>query len=281
MPARKVAVVTGSNKGIGYAIVRGLLRSKDFDGDVFLLSRDVARGEAAVRKLESEEGLKAQFHQFDIDDADSVRRLRDAMSSRYGGIDVLVNNVGIAFKNADGVPFAEQATVTMRTNYHGTVRACDELVPIVKDGGRIVNVSSWLGLSNLRKCSDELQRFFRSDQLTVDALTAKMRDFVKHAQTGAHQAAGYPDSAYGMSKVGMTALTRVWARKLKADGSAKRGIVINACCPGWVRTDLGGHNASKSTDEGAITPLYLALLPPGTTSPYGEFVSSKKIQEWS
>lgn len=57
-------------------------------------------------------------------------------------------------------------------------------------------------------------------------------------------------------------------------------ILLNACCPGWVRTDMAGPKAPKSPEEGAITPVYLALLPPGATEPHGKFVSDKEVQVW-
>lgn len=90
-----VAVVTGSNKGIGFAIVRALC--KQFAGDVYLTARDPGRGQEAVAKLQ-EEGLHALFHQLDIDDLQSIRALRDFLKEKYGGLNVLVNNAGIAFK---------------------------------------------------------------------------------------------------------------------------------------------------------------------------------------
>ena len=70
----KVAVVTGANKGIGFAIVRGLC--KQFDGDVFLTARDEGRGSAAVEELKKE-GLNPKFHQLNLDDQSSIERLRD------------------------------------------------------------------------------------------------------------------------------------------------------------------------------------------------------------
>lgn len=57
-------------------------------------------------------------------------------------------------------------------------------------------------------------------------------------------------------------------------------ILLNACCPGWVRTDMAGPKAPKSPEEGAVTPVYLALLPPGATEPHGKFVSDKEVQTW-
>lgn len=57
-------------------------------------------------------------------------------------------------------------------------------------------------------------------------------------------------------------------------------ILLNACCPGWVRTDMTGPKAPKSPEEGAVTPVYLALLAPGATEPHGKFVSDKEVQTW-
>ena len=92
----RVAVVTGGNKGIGLAIVRDLCQQ--FSGDVMLTARDVARGQAAVQQLQAE-GLSPRFHQLDIDDLGSIRALRDFLLKEYGGLNVLVNNAGIAFKS--------------------------------------------------------------------------------------------------------------------------------------------------------------------------------------
>ncbi|CAO2632424.1 Carbonyl reductase [NADPH] 3 [Lemmus lemmus] len=92
----RVALVTGANKGIGFAITRDLCRK--FSGDVVLTARDEARGKAAVKQLQAE-GLSPRFHQLDIDDLQSIRALRDFLLKEYGGLDVLVNNAGIAFKS--------------------------------------------------------------------------------------------------------------------------------------------------------------------------------------
>ena len=92
----RVALVTGASKGVGFAIVRDLCRQ--FQGDVVLTARDEARGRAAVQQLQAE-GLSPRFHQLDIDDLQSIRALRDFLRKEYGGLDVLVNNAGIAFKS--------------------------------------------------------------------------------------------------------------------------------------------------------------------------------------
>ncbi|NXM69466.1 CBR1 reductase, partial [Serilophus lunatus] len=276
MSSVPVAVVTGSNKGIGLAIVRALCR--EFQGDVFLTARDPGRGQQAVAQLQ-QEGLKAFFHQLDIDDLQSIRALRDFLKEKYGGLDVLVNNAGIAFKVQDTTPFAIQAEVTLKTNFFGTRNVCTELLPLVKPYGRVVNVSSMVSSRALQSCSPELQQKFRSDTITEEELVQLMAKFVEDAKQGVHSREGWPNTAYGVSKIGVTVLSRIQARLLSQQRAGQH-ILLNACCPGWVRTDMAGPKATKSPEEGAETPVYLALLPSDAAAPHGQFVSDKTVQPW-
>ncbi|XP_054831107.1 carbonyl reductase [NADPH] 1-like [Eublepharis macularius] len=276
MSCSPVAVVTGSNKGIGFAIVRAL--GKQFSGDVYLTARDADRGRAAVAELQAE-GLKPLFHQLDINDLQSIRALRDFLKEKYGGLNVLINNAGIAFKVADTTPFATQAEVTLRTNFFATRNVCTELLPLLKPNGRVVNISSIVSVRALAGCSQDLQQKFRSDTITEEELMKLMEKFVEDAKKGVHEREGWPNTAYGVSKIGVTVLSRIQARLLNETRKAD-GILLNACCPGWVRTDMAGPKAPKTPEEGAETPVYLAFLPPGADRPHGQFVSEKKVLPW-
>ncbi|XP_020769537.2 carbonyl reductase [NADPH] 3 isoform X1 [Odocoileus virginianus] len=272
----RVALVTGANKGIGFAIARDLCR--EFPGDVVLTARDEARGRAAVQQLQAE-GLSPRFHQLDIDDLQSIRALRDFLRKEYGGLNVLVNNAGIAFKTDDPTPFDIQAEVTLKTNFFATRNVCNELLPIVKPHGRVVNVSSSQGSQALENCSEDLQEKFRCKTLTEEDLVDLMKKFVEDTKNEVHEREGWPSSAYGVSKLGVTVLSRILARRLEEKRKADR-ILLNACCPGWVKTDLGGAHASRTVEEGAETPVYLALLPPDATEPHGQLVCDKVVQNW-
>ena len=171
-----------------------------------LSTRNEENGKEAVRKLEGE-GLKPQFHQLDIDSADSIQNLRRYLSDTYGGLDVLVNNAAMAYKAASTAPFLEQATNTLRTNFTGTLNVTRALMPLLRLHGRVVNVSSMM--SRLKQVSADLQKKFSDPSLTESQLVALMQQFVDDVAAGNHREKGWSNTAYGISKVGVTALTKV------------------------------------------------------------------------
>ena len=112
---------------------------------------------------------------------------------------------------------------------------CTDLCCIL---GRVVNVSSSVSVSSLKKGSPELQQKFRSETITEEELVGLMNKFVEDTKNGVHKKEGAPDNINGVRKIGVTVLSGIQARKL----SGQRGrdkILLNACCPGWVRTDKG------------------------------------------
>ena len=177
MSTQRVAIVSGSNKGIGFAIVRGLC--KQFDGDVYLTSRDESRGQNAVKELESE-GLKPKFHLLDVTNAQSIEALKKDIVKQYGGVDVFVHNAGIAYKASNPASFAEQARVTLPANFTSTVNLCQSFLPVMRDEGRFVTVSSFVAPMTLKKCSDELKiRISKSNRFRQRTMAISKRRTTK------------------------------------------------------------------------------------------------------
>ncbi|XP_047113995.1 carbonyl reductase [NADPH] 1-like [Schistocerca piceifrons] len=271
----KLAVVTGGNKGIGLAIVRSLCEK--FDGTVYLTARDVKRGEAAVDELKKD-GLKVKFHQLDIDDQNSIDRFSDFLKENYEGLDILVNNAAIAYPVESTLSFGEQAENTIRVNFFGVLATCKALFPLLRPHARVVNLSSSEG--HLTKIpGDSLRKKFSNPDLTEEELCDLMRQFVEAAKKGEHEKHGWRNSAYGVSKVGVTALTFMQQKAFDAD--ERPDIIVNAVHPGYVSTDMSNHKGPLTVEQGADAPVYLALLPPGVSSPRGEYIwCDRQVVNW-
>ena len=142
---KKVAVVTGANKGIGLEVARQLCKE---NVQTILACRSEILGTAAAKELRAE-GLDAVFEKCDIGSEDSIKSFVAAISSKYSHIDILLNNAAIAYKNSDPTPFNQQARPTMAINYFGTLQMTEAMLPLLKasPSPRIVNVASQAGTS--------------------------------------------------------------------------------------------------------------------------------------
>ncbi|TNN04845.1 Carbonyl reductase [NADPH] 1, partial [Schistosoma japonicum] len=130
-----VCTVTGSNKGIGYNIVEKLAEfyGESSEWDIYLTARNVELGLEAVKKL-SGKGLDVKFHQLDITDRDSRKAFLTFVKTNYpNGINVAVNNAGIAYKAESTTPLGEQARVTINTNFTSTVDFTEEFIPLLAE----------------------------------------------------------------------------------------------------------------------------------------------------
>ncbi|KAK2578951.1 hypothetical protein KPH14_011155 [Odynerus spinipes] len=269
-----IAVVTGGNKGIGFAIVKELCQQ--FDGIVYLTARDTQRGLNAVKELEAQ-GLKSKFHQLDINEDDSVKTFRDYLQKTHGGLDVLVNNAAIAFKTAAIEPFGYQAEETIRVNYFGLKRVCNILYPLLRPHARVVHVSSSAGrLLNIP--GESLRKKLSDPNLTEEELDKLMSEFVELAKKDAHLEHGWPNSAYVVSKVGVSALAGI--HQSKFDNDPREDIAVNAVHPGYVDTDMTSHKGSLTPDQGAVAPIYCALLPKNTDIKGKYIWFDKTLSDW-
>ena len=127
---------------------------------------------------------------------------------------------------------------------------------------------------HLDKYSPALRARFRAAASVAD-VTALMEDFRAAVAAGEERAQGWPSAAYAVSKAGLTAVTGVLAREERERG---RGVLVNSCCPGYVRTDMTRGGGMKSVDEGAQTPVMLAVGEVGGR--LGEFWQGERVVEW-
>ena len=225
MPSPRIAIVTGANKGIGFHIAERLIREGFY---TIIACRNEALGLEAVGKL-GVIGKDVELRQLDISDSKSIDSFSAAIQKDFsGGIDVLVNNAAIAFKNSDPTPFAQQAAPTFQTNFFGTVHLTTKMIPLLEKRGdgrsRIVNVASQAGMLRIIKDGPLKVKMASAEQsMSLLELEDVARDFVTTVSSGATGA--YPHTCYGFSKLCVIAYTKILARLHPC-------ILSNACCPG-------------------------------------------------
>ncbi|OAP59312.1 hypothetical protein AYL99_06610 [Fonsecaea erecta] len=284
----RVGACTGSNKGIGLAIIRQLAlqypRSPLNSGPLllYLTARNEERGQAALESIKADPQLKSakalrndggltdvKFLPLDIDSERSIEEFAGKITQEHpDGIDFLINNAGIAM---DG--FNENVVrKTLHCNYYGTLEATQKLLPHIKDGGRLVNVASMAGQLGSKYSSSIRARFLNAK--TPEEITQLMEEFSAAVTNGTYQK-NWPGAAYAVSKAGVIGMTRTIARQNAEKGST---VLINSCCPGWVNTDMSKGRGVKTPDQGAQTPVLLAIGDIGGSN--GQFWQEERVSSW-
>jgi carbonyl reductase 1 len=240
-----VAIVTGANRGLGLETAHTLARA---GYRVWLTGRDQNSTNEAAAKLQAE-GLDVQAAALDITDESTIRAFAQRIQTEPP-IAALVNNAGASLPGFD----AEVAAQTLDNNYRGALRVTDALWAQLAANANIVMVSS--GMGELSNFSTALQRRLLSASLTRAQIEEIAEEFVSAVARGTHAAAGFPSNAYSVSKALLNAFTRVLARE--GEGSSARRV--NAVCPGWVKTRMGGSSAPRSLAQGASGIVWAATL---------------------
>jgi carbonyl reductase 1 len=267
----RVAVVTGSNKGIGYFIALQLGLSGLFQ-HICLACRDLQRTQEAVESLQQQlpPEVIVSSAPLMLGDQQSHQILAQTLQERYGKIDVLVNNAAMAYKQADPTPFREQCSPTLDVNFRGTCDLTEQLLPLLRKGtdARIVNVASMAG--RLGQVSPERQAQFAAKDLTMEQLHALMNEFEHDVMAGYHRKKGWSNSNYGMSKLAVIAATKVWARQEPL-------IKVNCCCPGYCKTDMTSQKGLRDPADGAKNAVVPATM---EHPPTGEFFADYNVASW-
>jgi NAD(P)-dependent dehydrogenase (short-subunit alcohol dehydrogenase family) len=239
---KRVALVTGANKGIGFEISRGIA-SRDIT--VVMGARDSRRGETACSQLQAA-GLGVHFQLLDVADDVSIKVAVEKISHNFGRLDILVNNAGIMVDGDTTALTVDTRTVdeTLRTNFYGPLLLCQQCIPLMRKNGygRIVNISSMLG---------------------------SLSEII-NPESGY---AGVQSPAYRLSKNALNSITALFASRVSGEN-----ILVNSACPGWVKTDMGGLQAPLTPEQGADTPIWLATLP--DDGPTGGFFRGRISIPW-
>ena len=244
-PMARRYLVTGANKGIGLAVVRAILEEVS-EAEVLLGSRDAERGAAAVDALREENAAWAERVEvlpLDVADPASVQAAASTVSGRGQGLAGLVNNAGIGLGTAD-------AEAVLAVNTWGPKRVCDAFVPLLDPAApgrpRVVNVSSASGPMYVARCAPDMQRRLTRPEVTWREVEGLLTAYLAKSGSRNH---------YGFSKACLNAYTIHLARE-------RPDLVVNACTPGYIETDL----TRPSAEARGADPADLGMEPPSTAT---------------
>ena len=239
---KKLALVTGANKGIGLEVAKSLAKQGI---TVLLGARNKALGEAAAAKLRAD-NLDVTFVHLDLDDNETFVSTAALIEKDHGHLDILVNNAGIV-DPGDGPPSTATISAVERVfhvNFFQTIALTQVILPLLRKApsARIVNVSS--GLGSLTHHSDPNFPF------------------------GAFRIIGYCGS-----KAALNMFTVLLANELR-----DTNIKVNSADPGYTATDINNNSGPQTIEEGAAETIRLALIP--DDGPTGTFSDSAGPEPW-
>lgn len=248
-----VILVTGANRGIGFLIIKKLIEDHVNNDKIILLgSRNFERGYDALLKLGSPQNVRVL--QLDMSSKQSIINAMDEIRQQYNNdLDVVINNAAIMTTEIS----ANAARKSFETNYYGIKMLNECIIPMMRQNGRIINVSSRVGTIVLQEASSTLQEKYTSVTLTTDQLDHLVEEFISSIKTETVAYLGYNLKSqyliYGVTKAALNSLTQIEARQY---GDTKNLLFISVT-PGLCATEMTCNipNA-RSAVLGADSILY-------------------------
>ena len=276
--SQKVVVVTGSNKGIGYGIIESLLEKKS-NLRIILSSRNEELGKKSYENLlqkypESKDNF--YYHQLDITKEDSIKTFGEWIKEKFGKLDYLVNNAGVA---THGDLFnIDVCNATFEVNVDGTINFTEYILKnnLINKSGKIILVGSIAGSLNRLK-NEELKNGFKNAK-TYEELIKMGELFKKSILNESVEKDGWCRNTYSVSKMIVNSYARVLALR---DEIKNNDISVYSAHPGWVKTDMAGPKAPLTIKEGAETEVFLLELPDGINPEYqGKYFDKCKVSSF-
>jgi len=273
---RRIAVVTGANQGIGFALVESLAARMNPEDLVLLTSRNPERVAEAAARVKGVAQVEGRV--LDVSDPTAVAELAADLQAQYGGVDIVISNA-VAPLTPDRSQ-AEQADQFIAVANGGTHAVLRSFGPVLRPGGRLIVVASSLG--TLDQLDSKLHPLF--DGPSVEQIEQTVEDWRQsiHAGTAADQ--GWPEWVNTPSKVGQVAAVRALAEQ-RRDTDLPQNTLIASVCPGLVDTRASrpwfdDFSQARTPTQAAEPIIDLVLADRVDPTTYGELIRDGKVLSW-
>jgi carbonyl reductase 1 len=274
----RVAVVTGANQGLGFALVEGLAQRLTADDVVYLTGRDGERVRSAMARVRRARARLAGAV-VDVRSDAMVAEFAAGLARAHGGVDLFFSNA--AARLWPDRSSSEMIGTLVDTNNLGTTRMLRLFAPLLRQRGRLLVVASDSG--SLRQLPAHLHSRFDTEAIGLDKLDETILAWRDAVLRGDAERQGWPSSINIPSKVGQVAAMRIVAREL---AGARRDLFFAAVCPG--RMDTAASRAwfgdklsdAQAPAQAARVILDLALRADVPLLYYGELVQFGQVIPW-
>lgn len=270
---RKVVLITGCSRGIGYTLVDKLLEKKT-KLRIIMTCRDDELGQRLYNELCAkypEDVERFFYHQLDITDETSIANLLEYIKKTFKKFDYLVNNAGYSSKGRD---FNEEiCEETFKVNYTGTVNFTEKMFGNINKNGKIIFVTAKSGTASKLKNENLIGKF--KNAKNVDDIAKLGEKFKKSIQEEKTEADGWYKNCFAISKLLLNYYAKLVIKKREI---SRESISVFAMHPGWCKTDMGGDHAPLEPSEGAERIIYLLELPDTVNKDFqGKFFDENKV----
>jgi NAD(P)-dependent dehydrogenase (short-subunit alcohol dehydrogenase family) len=144
-------------------------------------------------------------------------------------------------------------------NIYGTIELTEKMINLIEDKGKIITLGSTAGVMSFKKITNEsIKNRFSSEDLTKEELFALAKEFEDGVAKGNYAENGWPKWGYGISKLVINLYHKILAKNAEIIG---RGIQVNVCCPGYVKTNMTSYKGHLTVEQGILTPIFLIERP--------------------
>lgn len=275
---KKIALVTGANQGLGFALAQNLSSYLKNDGLIYLTGRNIDKVKEACSKIKNDNILAAYL---DVTNNSSIDSLAKTIKAKHGGLDIIISNA--AARMSKNKSQSEQVKSFIETNNFGLYKIIMAFNPLLKNNATFITIASSFG--SLRYLDPSLYSYFDVDNMHLEDINNSMSVYVEDVENGLEEQKKWGNWINIPSKIGQVATTKIFAKTIENE-RPRDNIKVYAVCPGLIDTEASrpwfdDMSFAQSPNKASKDIIWLITSPNVDDNFYGQLVQHRKIIPWN